>query len=1048
VKFDSGPVDRSNAAMSGHGKRAVRRPAVIARFGAGAGAPSRRPGRRTDNDEPVRPPLSLEVSLEESSAARLRAPRTRGHAVESLRGLLDSRLDPASGPESIASLSLDPASLSLDAMTDSVEVLPLDHVPWAPPVSVADIPLRSEGTASGTWDDVIEISDPESSGVGFLDWLETGVQPPIADDSGDSLRVPSDPDLLSADGQEFSEDVEDSTAETEEAIEDTLEAIAETQEAIAETQEVIAETIEDLGGPDRAARLTDEGPEQTEELAPLTDEGPEQTEELAPLTDEGPEQTEEFGPSDGELGSMGDLQPGFPGDLEVQPTGQEPPVADSAFDIPVEAPERTHAETQPSLEPPQITVDEPTLRDEPSEQDEPTEPASLQDLLAAAVAANVSLDLGPPEPSPDPAEDEDEDDEDTEYVTSRVVREGPWVAQLHDEILPWPLAVVGLMEVLPGEWSPPAGHSLSSPMPAGAGTQDEELELELDLGFELELDLESVADVEGPQPVEELAPEQGDVAPAADDSELAPPGLLDTPVSADVAADSIDSAEAAEDWLRGMNGQAEESVGYDMEIVPSVTMEDEVPRPDGRDGDLPTQLTSKVELERALAQLEGADVEPEVSSPGAPTRPIPPTGDGSPTRRIEAEAASEAQYLSDDDAPPTLVERPQPARSAALGAEMPDEDDDELVTEVRSVADLEAALAVAGLDSSEAEAPPVVPEPLAVESHGHESDDAEAAPGPSEQPATAVVTFEPTREDEGAGDPCIDEISLHDLELDELDELDLDFSEADVDTPHRGVDDGDDEDRLDIDVLADGPFGGPLPSTPPPSLTVAAVVSTLQAVRHERRTIGGGGRLWLELDDPTAARSGGGGVDPIWLDLTDPGPHTAGSGPRIELDDNRSELTSLTLEGTEDEPPAAADVVADGGAVRVELALSTAPPEPSTATRGVAVAPAEPIRSWTGKAEPDGEPATDLVALAGSERPPGTSEATGTAGSEAAKPEQDWQPASGEAGDPDDEAPMSPYYVDTQPVTVPEEVRRAARVSIGAEKDRQPRKKRRRRKKK
>lgn len=85
----------------------------------------------------------------------------------------------------------------------------------------------------------------------------------------------------------------------------------------------------------------------------------------------------------------------------------------------------------------------------------------------------------------------------------------------------------------------------------------------------------------------------------------------------------------------------------------------------------------------------------------------------------------------------------------------------------------------------------------------------------------------------------------------------------------------------------------------------------------------------------------------------------------LELDDDGDSLASLTLE-VEAEPDHPADVVAAGGAIRVDLALGRPGAiEPDSVTAGVAVAPAKPIRSWPGRSDVEpGDATTDLVALA------------------------------------------------------------------------------------
>ncbi len=136
---------------------------------------------------------------------------------------------------------------------------------------------------------------------------------------------------------------------------------------------------------------------------------------------------------------------------------------------------------------------------------------------------------------------------------------------------------------------------------------------------------------------------------------------------------------------------------------------------------------------------------------------------------------------------------------------------------------------------------------------------------------------------------------------------------------------------------------------------------------------------------------------------------------------------TLTLEGdsVSEMGPLALD--AEAGAIRVDLALGAPVPERNEATKGVAVAPPQAVRSWEGKTGAEQEErTTDLVALARlrPERgaPPPDSEVQRdltASDDDAPQAEDDWLAELPEAPAGASEGNMSPNYEDTVPGWLP-----------------------------
>ena len=151
------------------------------------------------------------------------------------------------------------------------------------------------------------------------------------------------------------------------------------------------------------------------------------------------------------------------------------------------------------------------------------------------------------------------------------------------------------------------------------------------------------------------------------------------------------------------------------------------------------------------------------------------------------------------------------------------------------------------------------------------------------------------------------------------------------------------------------------------------------------------------------------------------------------LEEEDSGPASLTLDVVEKDD--AADLLAEGGAIRVDLGLGDKPAaSPEEARKGVAVAPARPLRRWDGKSGENTERTTDLVALARLQQNSGAA-ARPIAAPPAEEPsvdddgprDDDWladlpedEPAAAAPGVVVDKGdPMSPYYEDTMPGWLP-----------------------------
>ena len=185
--------------------------------------------------------------------------------------------------------------------------------------------------------------------------------------------------------------------------------------------------------------------------------------------------------------------------------------------------------------------------------------------------------------------------------------------------------------------------------------------------------------------------------------------------------------------------------------------------------------------------------------------------------------------------------------------------------------------------------------------------------------------------------------------------------------------------------------------------------------------------------------------------------------PPEETGDGEDSVDELLIMEEEDTGPEsvllepdreqAADLLAEGGAIRVELSLGEkAAATREEARRGVAVAPARPLRKWDGKTGDPAERATDLVALARLQETSGSGTREPSVAAEPVVP--DAEPGEIEPGGPNDDwladvggadavaadapvvqkgDPMSPYYEDTLPGWLPGDDAGATRGAPRAE---------------
>lgn len=574
----------------------------------------------------------------------------------------------------------------------------------------------------------------------------------------------------------------------------------------------------------------------------------------------------------------------------------------------------------------------------------------------------------------------------------------PVAVRLADEPLPWPLVIVAPTVVLPGSWPPPRGH-MGDSEPSGIGPYPSVAEeIALDHVDEDELDLEL-----------ELDAPSGDRLVA-----VRPGGWIDFE---DSAIDVVIEDPSVIDSMPGLTGlQAAESVEEppirgtldEMPVVSQVALEvgpEALSDPsiegleDLTEDGPPTEVNELDALEAALEALRGPGGSDDLSLEMDDIVPDDEPGGATSTMEdllsLEFDGESEQPVDPDVVADLSAIGLPSAgARSAdALVAPGPG-----IFIEVGPpspavVFSIQPAVWLETLDPQSSRPIEVTSRPaqgpVADEQNAdqHEADDTPTAPArlplPREEPSV-------TRIDEPGSEPDADVLSSVELDPVELDPVELDSVELDsVELEPESDDDLDDDDddgetELELEPVDDD-----------------------DEVQHEAD------EDTLRVARPAAA-AGPDVDDSIDFVLME------GEGP-----------ATLTLEGDSVNELGPLMVDAEAGAIRVDLALGAPVPERDEATRGVAVAPPQPVRSWEGKTGREQEEhTTDLVALArmrrgADARAPDSAVEHDLTGSDVDRPspggDDDWL-----AEVPDD-APsgesaggrMSPSYEDTLPGWLP-----------------------------
>jgi len=316
-------------------------------------------------------------------------------------------------------------------------------------------------------------------------------------------------------------------------------------------------------------------------------------------------------------------------------------------------------------------------------------------------------------------------------------------------------------------------------------------------------------------------------------------------------------------------------------------------------------------------------------------------------------------------------------------------DEAEPVTVVGSTADIDAALEAAAEEDpeedpeagDEAEPVPVVDSTAAIdatlEAAVEEDSEEESAAGDEAEPATVVdstaaidATLEAAVEEESAaGDeaepaPVVDSTAGIDATLEAAAE-EGGPDPAESSPPRRGAPgplDTADQVFLELSEIS---VSRPLEVRTRVLLDLAAV--SAEPTRRKARSVS------APSSAPGESPASMWTIDDSDPDLQEMGPYPSDAGAEdtvagdvsierlLVLAEDSPDSATVNLE----EPQESAEVVAEGGAIRVALSLGKeAPPGLDTATRGVAVSPVEPFSKSAGTADPRDVAATDLVKLA------------------------------------------------------------------------------------
>ncbi len=636
------------------------------------------------------------------------------------------------------------------------------------------------------------------------------------------------------------------------------------------------------------------------------------------------------------------------------------------------------------------------LAEEEPEQPSSESAAAEEPAPAAAPEPPQEPDEVPTGPSPRPPGV----DEPAELAASSLEPETPapaalWRPVLVDVVPAWPVPRIPPIEVLPGEWCPPVDSVGRSVWPGGEGGLES---LELELGAEsLELAMEGAEPVDASLDDLLFAEGQGPPNPRSGVS-LELLADLDS-VEESGPVDSI--ADVPGDWLEG-SGDPLDGEESELDLEPAgpetwVQPPPELPPEpqDEPDGEAPTRVTSPEEIEQALEEAAAADrlasaeavirpssdpsddafaqlgEEPSIVRPSLgpnPTRDEPgPAAGASGTvaavvetlRRATAAPGGGPAAIEIGDPGPLRITAPRPRawlqfvdpgapvepkqtvaadlvpafspQPVAAQAEPAERGFVETEPQMR-VPKLSLGASIADTPAPEPSEPPTEPARPPLPREAEPATDALGARTPAaEDPTERQEPAEPITQRIPA--PAAPEPEADDLEL----EADEEPTEPHKMAPPRAQEDSSTQtgpalvlDSLEASIelsLADSVSTA---GQAPPNYTDFSPELELEATEE------GAQQAPLVEGEPT-------------------GEHL------LELADGGS-VDSLTLEMDE---PAPTDVVVDGGAILVDLSGRRPAPAIEDVTAGVAVAPAQPVRTWEGRPGAEAEDnTTDLVALA------------------------------------------------------------------------------------
>ncbi len=616
-----------------------------------------------------------------------------------------------------------------------------------------------------------------------------------------------------------------------------------------------------------------------------------------------------------------------------------------------------------------------------------SDPSGSMSLDGSVTAGDVGIAVAPPSAFVD---------ELTEAI--EVPMPPPITVRLADEPLPWPLVIVSPSIVLPGSWPPPLTH-LGESEPSGIrpyASMVEELALdrpeEVDDGQELDLDAPSEDSLIAVRPRGRI-----DFEDSAIDLVIEDPSVIDS-ISGLLELQHADSVD--EPPVRGTLDEMPVLQQQRRPIAPAVPSVDELL--ELTEDEPATEVAELDALEAALEALRTAgdgdglslemdDIIEEEDHDGATATAedlLSLEFDGDPEQDVDPDVVADLAAVSlpsGGAGQAALQARVQPGIFIELGGPSP-----AVVFSIQpavwletvdpqGIGPIDVAVQTPSLDGEHHPAPP--------------EDDEDDTPTAPAQPPLPRVNASPQRIDASpvqvelqADDDIIDD----ELDADELDADELDADELDADE----LDDDDDiaadlDDDLDLEPEDE----------PADDLELEPRDEANEdTLRVPRRPVA----------EPDADES----IDFVLVE---------GDGP-----------ATLTLEGDSVNELGPLMVRAEAGAIRVDLALGAPVPQRDEATRGAAVAPPKPVRSWEGKtgAEP-ADRATDLVALArlrpadGAAPPEGAVVADLTASDDAGPGsdgdgDDDWLaelPEEPAAEEPDGPEPgkMSPTYEDTVP---------------------------------